>query len=478
MGELLMVEQEIFECPASAVLDAIASGALPGWRIAGGASLRAGAPITLPVTLPRTMGGHDIEVVGRIDRVVPGRKVVVNYHLPWRGSVAICAEPTGPDQCRVRITARVDDKTVMWLRTAGGYAGEQVAARGQHSLGLLVSNSGSANIFAAASENLARMAVEELNAVNGFGTSDVQLHVGDDGTNPSMGAAELVRLSRLGCRVVITNVTSATFRKLRPIARRLGILLIYTPVNEGGSSGPEVFRLGERPGGQLRGAIPRLMRLTDAKNWFLVGNDYSWPRATHRQARGVIEKRGGRVVGEQYKPLGSRDFSGLLGAIEASGAPLVISTFVGADEVAFEQQFYSAGLRSRTQTLALAMDESTCEHIGVAASHGVWTSFGYFQSLEMRSNRDFLARYRTRFGNGAPPTSSISESVYEAVHIYAAAVRDASSGDVTRIKGRLDAGISFSGPRGFVRAGAGGLRQAMFLGRGDVRGIAVVDETV
>lgn len=472
-----MVEQEAFDCSAGAVFDAIASGGLPGWQLAGDASLRVGAPITLPVTLPRTLGGRTIEVVGRVDRVVPGRKVVVSYHLPWRGSVSICAEPTGPNRCRVRVTARVEDGTLAWLRTSAGCPGDREAARGQHALGLLVSSSGPANIFAAASENLARMAVDEINAVKGFGGRTAALHVGDDGTNPSMGAAELVRLSRLGCRVVITNVTSATFRRLRPIARRLGMLLIYTPVNEGGSSGPEVFRLGERPGGQLRGAIPRLMRLTDAKNWYLVGNDYSWPRATQRHARAAIERQGGRVVGEQYEPLGSRNFSAVLESIEASRAELVISTFVGADEVAFEEQFYRAGLRGRTQTLALAMDESTRDHIGTAASRGVWTSFGYFQSLDTSANRDFLARYRSRFGERALPPSSISESVYDAVHIYATAMRAAGSEDVSAIKKQLDAGTSFSGPRGVVRASARGLKQAMFLARGDAHGIQVVDQT-
>ena len=45
---------------------------------------------------------------------------------------------------------------------------------------------------------------------------------------------------------------------------------------------------------------------------------------------------------------------------------------------------------------------------------------GYFEQLPDAANAAFLRRYRRTFGAFAPPVSSISESVYEAVHLYAA----------------------------------------------------------
>lgn len=478
MGELLMVERETFECSSFAIFDAIGSGALPGWRLAGDSLLRVGTPITLPLKLPRTMGGRQIEVVGRVAQVVPGRKLVVVYQSPWRGSVSIYAKPMGVDKCQVKIVAQLDDQAVAWLMHAGGWMENAGHSSKSRKLGLLVSNSGPANIFAAASENLARLAVEELNSIDGFGAQNVELHVGDDGTDPLIGAAELIRLVRIGCRVVLTNVTSATFLRLRPIARKLGVLLIYTPVNEGGSDGPEVFRLGERPISQLRNNVPMLMRITGGKNWYLTGNDYSWPRTTNRCAHRVIGRRGGYVVGERYEPLGSRDFASLLESIEGSRAELIVSTFVGADSVAFERQFFEAGLRSHSQTLALALDESTQEHIGATASTGVWSSFGYFQALDTQVNIEFLARYRARFGNDAPPVSSISESIYEAVHIYADAIRRVGSDEAMLVKRQLCSGASYSGPRGVVHVGAAGIAQPMYLGRADGRGIGIVDVAI
>ena len=50
---------------------------------------------------------------------------------------------------------------------------------------------------------------------------------------------------------------------------------------------------------------------------------------------------------------------------------------------------------------------------------------GYFEQLPDAANTAFLGRYRRAFGAFAPPVSSISESAYEAVHLYAAAARQA-----------------------------------------------------
>jgi urea transport system substrate-binding protein len=49
------------------------------------------------------------------------------------------------------------------------------------------------------------------------------------------------------------------------------------------------------------------------------------------QAHGVI-------VGECFVPLGTKDFEPVIDAISSSGADLILSTLVGADEVAFERQ--------------------------------------------------------------------------------------------------------------------------------------------
>jgi urea transport system substrate-binding protein len=472
MGELLLIEQEFLDCSPASAFALIASNTAEGWRFdVSGGLLVPGRLARLMFTLPERMGGRTVEATGRVTCVEPGRRIVIAHETPWRGEIRFMIAAT-PGGARVRVVVRLDEDALAWLLRQAGI--DEITPLDRcHRLGLLVSQSGPASVFAAASENLARLAVEEVNEGGGIHGRPISLLVGDDATDPVVGTCELRRLILSGCSAVLTNVTSATFRAIEPLARQAGILLVYTPVNEGGHTSSRLFRLGERPAGQLRDTVPRLMRATGGQRWYLAGNDYSWPRTTNRIAERVIRRKGGLVVGERYQPLGSRDFSMVLDEIQRSRAELVVSTFVGADEVAFERQFYEAGLRKRCQTLALALDESTREHIGDAAGVGLWTVFGYFEQLPSPANLDFLARYRNRFGSIAPPVSSISESVYEAVHLYAAAAGAAADDDPEQT-GRMLCGRSFDGPRGRVTVGEPGrLSQSMYLAEAVTGGLAV-----
>src|SRR5262249_31583044 len=158
------------------------------------------------------------------------------------------------------------------------------------------------------------------------------------------------------------------------------------PVNEGGLEEAPLFKLGEVPADQLNLSIPAMMSETGSRDWFIVGSDYCWPRRIGDCAREIVARSGGRVLGERYSALGNRDFADLLEAISRSGAENILSSMVGRDAVAFEREFHAAGLRSRSRTLGLLVDESTREHIGDEAAGGIWSVFGYFSDLPTTEN--------------------------------------------------------------------------------------------
>ena len=95
-----------------------------------------------------------------------------------------------------------------------------------------------------------------------------------------------------------------------------------------------------------------------------------------------------------------------------------MSSLVGADEVAFQQQAYEAGLRDLASRVSLVMDECTLEHVGPAAGNGIWTALNYFQSVSSPDNDELLRAYREHFGPWAPPLSSLSTNMYEAIRQY------------------------------------------------------------
>jgi branched-chain amino acid transport system substrate-binding protein len=219
------------------------------------------------------------------------------------------------------------------------------------------------------------------------------------------------------------------------------------------------------------------MKAAGVRNWFLGGDDYSWSHGAHIAARAALARAGGRIVGERYVPLGTQDFGPVIERIERARADCVLSTLVGADEVAFERQSWQAGLRSQCRTLSLVLDESTRERIGDAAARGLWTAFGYFQQLDTDSNVSFLARYRAAYGKWAPPVSSLSEAVYETAQLYAGAVR-ATRDDDPAVVARALHHHRADLPRGQVAlTGPHSVRQAIHVAEATTGGFRLLRTT-
>lgn len=474
MGNLVLVEEEVIHASPEAVFGLFGRSADAGWlfgsscdAVARGSVVRFALPVG-------TQDGAPLEAAGRIVALEPPHRIQIRHEFPWRGTVT-CTIRGDEAGSTVRVVVELPQEAMGWWMRRRGKDPPVEAGAGTCPVGLLTSQSGTAGVYAGASEDLARLAVDELNA-DGLRGDRLSLAVADDATYPAVGVRELRRLiTSEGCRVVVTNVTSATFNAIEPVAAQAGVLLIHSPVNEGGRTSDVLFRLGERPAGVVREAVPRLMAETGHRRWFLVGDDYSWPRATNAWVSRAIERAGGVVVGDRYAPLGSRDFGPLLEAIDRSGADLIASAFVGGDEVAFERQCFEAGVRRRARTLSLCLDESTRDHIGDAAVAGLWSVWGYFQELDTRLNGPFLRRYHERAGDGAPPVSSLSQSVYETIHLVGDAMRRARSTEPVEI-GRALRSASFAGPRGTVSVvGPGHHHQPLYLAEAVPGGFRILD---
>lgn len=463
MGEIVVAEQMDLPCSPGEAFHLIAERGVPPWRLPIGSRIQVGVPIRVSMSMPPSLGGQETEILGRIVRVENPGLLVIAHELPWRGRITIRVRPRPDGTCRVRLTSSIDEDVMSWATRLYMPVTTPARPTSTWKLGMLSSASGTASVFSVATRNMATLAMEELNHSGGVLGRDVELVLGDDGSHPGLGAAELVRLKASGCDVVLANVTSATFRKLLPVARRHHVLLLHTLMNEGGAAGEESFRLGERPMAQASAVIPSLMQATGGKRFFLAGSDYCWPRAMLRSATKVIARAGGTAEAQHYLPLGTTDFSTLIESIERSRADLVVSTFIGADEVAFEQQMHAAGIAERAQTVSFVLDESTHEYIGPAASVGLWTVFSYFEALQSAENVAFLARYRARFGAGAPPVSSLTECVYEAVHLAARAATAAGEVSPSAIGRQLREGVTFAGPRGNIEVSSRGVRQPIYV---------------
>ncbi len=121
-------------------------------------------------------------------------------------------------------------------------------------------------------------------------------------------------------------MTSASFAAVEGVLAEAGRPVIHTVVNEGGDGSEYVLRWGERPLGQVRAASRAVMQSSAGNRWYMIGNDYKWPRGAHYAGERALAEVGGRVVGNQFVPLGTADFDAVIEQIERSGADCVLST--------------------------------------------------------------------------------------------------------------------------------------------------------
>jgi urea transport system substrate-binding protein len=391
-----------------------------------GARCESVAPGTaVSMRLPFDPGGgrYGVDLLGRICEVRPFSRIAIEHDQPWRGRITLSFRPAGPHGTRVRVRAEVTASGVEWLMNRRGVSLPPEPTKDVR-VGVLTSKSGPGAIYAMAAEYLAELAVEEVNGDGGIGGRRLELMVADDATDPAWAGIQAQRLVRAGCRAIFACTTSSSFASACRAVGHEGVLLVHPVINEGGSvASRSAARFGERPGSQVAALAPALMRDAGGRGWFMVGQEYSWSYGAHAAARRALGRADGRVIGEAYTPLGTTDFSRIIERIDAARPDIIMSSLVGSDEVAFQRQCAEAGLRTSTRALSLVMDESTYEHVGAAAARGVVTALGYFQDAAAAGNSDLLARYRARFGPWAPPVSSLSETVYEAVLRYASAVR-------------------------------------------------------
>ncbi len=316
-------------------------------------------------------------------------------------------------------------------------------------IGLLQSYTGPAGLFGEPTENAAQLAIDEINAAGGVLGRQLELVTGDDETNPQKANEVADRLvNQENVDIVIGMHSSASREAALPIIEAADKLYLYTPTYEGGACAENLFNLGEVPNQQIQAAIPYLMEEFGGTTWYLIGNDYVWPRTSNEAAEAIIEAAGGTVIGEVYVPLGTAEFSSEITQIQDADPDHILQTLVGGDGIAFQKQLFDFGVTEDTQVLTLLLEEFSGLALGEAAE-GVRSVFAYFNNLETGNNSAFIDSYRAAYGDEAPPMTSLSESVYEAIQLFAIGAENAGSLETAElVQGMSD--ISYDGPRGPV----------------------------
>lgn len=333
---------------------------------------------------------------------------------------------------------------------SGDTAGSGAASSGDTiKLGVLLSTTGNFSLSETPMRNTAELAIDEINAAGGIAGKQIEPVYIDYGSDPSMAAekAQEMILKDKVAAIVGTN-SSATRLAVEPIIEQYDGLLEYNTFYEGEKPSDNLLYTNTVPNQQVDGFLPFIMENLGTKI-FLVGSDYEFPKKTIAYAKTKIESMGGTIVGEEYAPTGTTDFSSIVNKIKASDAEVIFSIVAGNDCVYFYQDAQKYGIdMEKTPICSCACHESAVKGIGDAAV-GSYSCFSYFNTLDTDANKEFIKKYTDKFGTDTTVTNS-AEQTYSGIYLLKAAIEKAGSTKPDDIIAAA-AGIEWDTPAGTIK---------------------------
>jgi urea transport system substrate-binding protein len=321
-------------------------------------------------------------------------------------------------------------------------AGSGGGGDGTYKLGFVASLSGAGSVFADNGLQSAQLAIDEVRA-KGVIKGKIELvkvdDAGDPGTSQQV-CSRLVLQEKVDAIIGFQN--SADRAGCLPVATRASVPYLYATPYEGGTCAANFFVLGEVPNQQVDSLVNYMTTTEGSKSWYLTGSNYVAMTAGNKHAAGIIKGLGGSIAGEQYAPIGTTDFSTIIGQILRSGASTAFVNFLGTDFIAFLKQWQTTPGTDKVKLATFGIPIG-----GGDAVKSLYTAYSYFPSIDNPANTAYKAGLKAKFGDKSQLPSVLSVVNYDAVWMWAKAVQKAGTADYAKVNAALHE-VTFDGPRG------------------------------
>lgn len=338
------------------------------------------------------------------------------------------------------------------LAACGSSGGESSSSSsgGEVVVGSLLDTTGPLDIYGKEMTNATNMAIDDINENGGVLGEKLKLVAFDtqsDDTKYTQYANQLALKEHPA--VVMGGITSASREAIRPIFDRNKLLYFYNEQYEGGVCDINTFNTGVVPSQQLKALIPWAIENIGPK-LYVVAAEYNYGEISAEWVKKYAEENGGTVVGTEFVPLESSDFSSVISHLQTTKPDVVVSLLVGGEHIPFYRTFNSTGLNSEMKivspTFGLGNEQVV---LPPNESKDITVAYPYIESLDNPANKKFVQEYKKRFGANAYVTDS-AVTVWNGWHLWAEAVEKAGTTDREAVIEALQSGISFDSPSGKV----------------------------
>lgn len=318
-------------------------------------------------------------------------------------------------------------------------------------VGVLFSLSGNMAVSETPQANSVLLAIEEINeagGINGKKLIPVQEDYNSDPSEAATKARKLIMEDEVAA--IIGSHTSASRQAVLPIVEQNNSVLIYPSFYEGEEYSKNVIYVGAVPNQQLQDFIPWITNNL-GKNFYYVGNDYIYPVQINNQVDELLKMEGGKVLGEEYVPMGHNEFSAVFNNIRKAKPDVIFSTLVGDSISAFISQYAEYGFDPEEIPIVTPVAvETDIASISKEAAQGHYSSQAYFQTIDTPENQKFVEAYQEKYGKDEPVTV-FTEMVYFGTHLLAKALEKSSDPYDSGAVLEAFKGLEFDAPQGKVK---------------------------
>jgi len=243
-------------------------------------------------------------------------------------------------------------------------------------------------------------------------------------------------LYRHGVRHIIGCYTSAARKTILPLIEGADALLWHPARYEGFESSNSVIYLGAAPNQHVLPMLGWLVQQSKTEIYH-AGSNYVWSWEMDRIAREALIPTGGSVLQSKMLTLGEENVDELISDIICRRPKVILNTMVGKSAYSFYRAWYKAcqiqpSLKEILK-LSLTLCEPEVQLLGAEVVEGYLVSASWFQSIDSDANRNFLSRYRQRFGDEVSPSVD-SQTAWLAGHLLARAINRHGNADVDGVR--------------------------------------------
>ena len=285
-----------------------------------------------------------------------------------------------------------------------------------------------------------QFAVDETNAAGGLLGKQIKLIPEDTQMKPDVAARKAIRaIMEDKAKFILHNTSSAVAQALMDVAEKNKVIYLDLGAEADYLTGKNftryMFRTCFTTGNRAR-AYAEFFKTKPWRRFYLMNQDYAFGHAVADDFKKMITKEipDAKIVGEDFAPIGQKDFAPYISKILSSGAEIIFTGNYGADLANLIIQGAQMGIKLPVRYATYFFDDDVQLPQTGQAAVGSFVNSTYLPTINTPQNKAFVERWHKKFKdtNHPYPASNLGYTYNGAMFLFAA-IKKAKSSDAEAV---------------------------------------------